>query len=138
MVRKSVSVLTILMYFFVTSPIGGFVNAHLNEQSTLATLIDKQISIPDRFFKLKKEMMEMNFAATAQLKAVLNPPANGKSNESKDVDKTIERVSPKDIEDALTAEADKFYEEKSKKEAPIFGEIYYSMKNFGQAYNAIK
>ncbi|HOO37815.1 MAG TPA: TRAP transporter substrate-binding protein DctP [Deltaproteobacteria bacterium] len=45
---------------------------------------------------------------------------------------------PKDIEDALVAEAAKFYEEKSKKEAPIFGEIYYSMKEFGEAYNAIK
>jgi len=45
---------------------------------------------------------------------------------------------PKDIEVALTAEADKFYEEKSKSETPIFGEIYFSMKNFGQAYNAIK
>jgi len=45
---------------------------------------------------------------------------------------------PKDIEVALTAEADKFYEEKSKSESPIFGEIYYSMKNFGEAYNAIK
>jgi hypothetical protein len=45
---------------------------------------------------------------------------------------------PKDIEVALTAEADKFYEEKSKSETPIFGEIYFSMRNFGQAYNAIK
>ena len=45
---------------------------------------------------------------------------------------------PKDIEVALTAEADKFYEEKSKSETPIFGEIYYSMKAFGEAYNAIK
>lgn len=45
---------------------------------------------------------------------------------------------PKDIESALMAEANKFYEEKAKKEAPIFGEIYYSMKEFGQAYNAIK
>ncbi len=45
---------------------------------------------------------------------------------------------PAEIEDALTAEADKFYEEKSKSEDPIFGEIYYSMKAFGEAYSAIK
>lgn len=45
---------------------------------------------------------------------------------------------PKDIEDALTAEADKFYAEKSKTEKPIFAEIYNSMKQFGEAYNAIK
>ena len=41
---------------------------------------------------------------------------------------------PKDIEDALTAEANKFYAEKSKKESPIFAEIYNSMKAFGEAY----
>ncbi len=45
---------------------------------------------------------------------------------------------PKDIEVALQAEADKFYEEKSKTEKPIFGEIYHSMKSFGDAYNATK
>ncbi|MGE4299134.1 MAG: TRAP transporter substrate-binding protein [Desulfovibrionaceae bacterium] len=45
---------------------------------------------------------------------------------------------PKDIDEALTAEANKFYEEKSKSESPIFGEIYNSMKAFGEAYNAIK
>lgn len=45
---------------------------------------------------------------------------------------------PKDIEDALSAEADKFYAEKSKSEAPIFAEIYNSMTEFGKAYNAIK
>jgi len=41
---------------------------------------------------------------------------------------------PKDIEDALTAEANKFYAEKSEKESPIFAEIYNSMKAFGEAY----
>lgn len=45
---------------------------------------------------------------------------------------------PKDIEEALVAEADKFYAEKSKTEKPIFSEIYNSMKEFGEAYNAIK
>ncbi|MEA1876361.1 MAG: TRAP transporter substrate-binding protein DctP [Bacteroidota bacterium] len=41
---------------------------------------------------------------------------------------------PQDIEDALTAEANKFYAEKSQKESPIFAEIYNSMKAFGEAY----
>lgn len=45
---------------------------------------------------------------------------------------------PKDIEEALKVEADKFYAEKSKSEKPIFAEIYNSMKNFGEAYNAIQ
>jgi len=45
---------------------------------------------------------------------------------------------PHDIETALMAEADKFYEEKSKSEKPIFGEIYHSMKAFGVAYDASK
>ncbi len=45
---------------------------------------------------------------------------------------------PKEIEDALTAEAEKFYAEKSKSEDPIFAEIYNSMTEFGKAYNAIK
>ncbi len=42
------------------------------------------------------------------------------------------------IEEALTAEAEKFYAEKSKSESPIFAEIYNSMTEFGKAYNAIK
>jgi TRAP-type mannitol/chloroaromatic compound transport system substrate-binding protein len=42
---------------------------------------------------------------------------------------------PKDIEEALNAEADKFYAEKSKKESPIFAEIYDSMTAFGKAYS---
>lgn len=45
---------------------------------------------------------------------------------------------PKEIEDALTAEADKFYAEKAANEDPIFGEIYYSMKEYGEAYMAVK
>lgn len=44
---------------------------------------------------------------------------------------------PADIDAALTKEANIFYEEKSKEETPIFGEIYHSMKQFGEAYNAI-
>jgi len=45
---------------------------------------------------------------------------------------------PTEIEEALMAEADKFYEEKSAKEGPIFGEIYYSMKEYGEAYRSVK
>ena len=41
----------------------------------------------------------------------------------------------KDIEDALNAEAAAFYKEKAAKESPIFGEIYTSMKNYGEAYS---
>ncbi len=44
---------------------------------------------------------------------------------------------PREIEVALQAEADKFYAEKSASESPIFGEIYNSMRTFGEAYNAI-
>ena len=44
---------------------------------------------------------------------------------------------PKEIEDALYAEADKFYEEKSAEEDPIFAEIYNSMKEYGESYSAI-
>ena len=45
---------------------------------------------------------------------------------------------PKVIEDAVAAEADKFYTEKSKSEKPIFGEIYESMKAYGIAYDAMQ
>ena len=44
---------------------------------------------------------------------------------------------PKEIEDALYAEADKFYEEKSAEEDPIFAEIFNSMKEYGESYSAI-
>jgi len=48
------------------------------------------------------------------------------------------RKVPKEIEVALLKAADEFYEEKSAKEAPIFGKIYRSMKEYGDAYNAMK
>lgn len=41
---------------------------------------------------------------------------------------------PADIVNALNKEANAFYEEKSKKESPIFAEIYNSMKDYGIAY----
>jgi len=46
--------------------------------------------------------------------------------------------APADIDAAITAEADKFYSEKSASEDPIFGEIYNSMRDFGISYNSMK
>ncbi len=43
-----------------------------------------------------------------------------------------------EIEDALYQAADEFYAEKSAKESPIFGEIYNSMKTYGEAYAAMR
>jgi TRAP-type mannitol/chloroaromatic compound transport system substrate-binding protein len=48
------------------------------------------------------------------------------------------RKVPQEIEDALYEEANEFYEEKAKKEDPIYGEIYYSMKRYGDSYSAMK
>ena len=45
---------------------------------------------------------------------------------------------PKAVETAVETAADGFYQEKCKKEKPIFAEIYNSMKNFGKAYNSMK
>ncbi len=45
---------------------------------------------------------------------------------------------PKEVEDAVAKAADEFYTEKSKKEKPIFAEIYNSMKNYGIAYDSMK
>ncbi|MCP5515130.1 MAG: TRAP transporter substrate-binding protein DctP [Spirochaetales bacterium] len=45
---------------------------------------------------------------------------------------------PADIENAIMAEADKFYSEKAASEKPIFGEIYNSMKAYGIAYAAMQ
>lgn len=44
---------------------------------------------------------------------------------------------PKDIEDALMAEAAAFYKEKSASEDPIFGKIYNSMNDYAAAYSAV-
>lgn len=46
------------------------------------------------------------------------------------------RHVPNDIVEALTAEADTFYAEKSAKESPIFKEIYDSMTTYRTAYAA--
>ncbi|MGC9313473.1 MAG: TRAP transporter substrate-binding protein [Sediminispirochaetaceae bacterium] len=48
------------------------------------------------------------------------------------------RKVPREIEVALLKAADEFYAEKSAEEAPIFGKIYRSMKEYGDAYNAMK
>lgn len=45
---------------------------------------------------------------------------------------------PDEVNKALSAEAAKFYEEKVANEPPIFGEIFNSMKNFGEAYDSMK
>jgi TRAP-type mannitol/chloroaromatic compound transport system substrate-binding protein len=45
---------------------------------------------------------------------------------------------PEEVNRALAAEAAKFYEEKIASEPPIFGEIYNSMKAFGEAYESMK
>lgn len=45
---------------------------------------------------------------------------------------------PKEVEDAVTEAAEKFYTEKAAKLKGIFEEIYLSMKNFGKAYDAMK
>ncbi len=42
---------------------------------------------------------------------------------------------PKEVEDAISAEAEKFYAEKAKKEAPIYKEILDSMNSFWKAYS---
>ncbi len=42
---------------------------------------------------------------------------------------------PKEVEDAISAEAEKFYAEKAKKESPIYKEILDSMNNFWKAYS---
>ena len=45
---------------------------------------------------------------------------------------------PEEVNIALAAEAAKFYEEKVANEPPIFGEIYNSMKAYGEAYDSMK
>lgn len=51
---------------------------------------------------------------------------------------TIVAKVPKEIDDAIYAQADKFYSAKSLSEKPIFAEIYNSMKDFGVAYDSMK
>lgn len=45
---------------------------------------------------------------------------------------------PEEIEIALDAAANEFYEEKSAEEDPIYGEIYNSMKDYGEKYAALR
>jgi len=45
---------------------------------------------------------------------------------------------PQPVADALNAEAAAFYAEKSKKQGPIFGKIYRSMKDYGEAYSSVQ
>lgn len=48
------------------------------------------------------------------------------------------RYVPEEVEEALLKTADEFYEEKSDEEDPIYGKIYYSMKEYGEAYDAMQ
>ena len=45
---------------------------------------------------------------------------------------------PDEVNKALAAEAAKFYEEKVASEPPIFGEIYNSMKKYGESYESMR
>jgi len=42
---------------------------------------------------------------------------------------------PKEVETAISEEAEKFYKEKAAKESPIYAEILESMNNYGKAYS---
>ena len=42
---------------------------------------------------------------------------------------------PKEVEIAISEEAEKFYKEKAAKESPIYGEILESMNSYGKAYS---
>ncbi|MFW5727520.1 MAG: TRAP transporter substrate-binding protein DctP [Spirochaetia bacterium] len=48
------------------------------------------------------------------------------------------RKVPADIEKALLKTADEFYVEKAEEHGGIYSEIYYSMKEYGEAYNNMK
>lgn len=55
-------------------------------------------------------------------------------NEFKEYGCEVYRL-PKEVEDAISEEAVKFYAEKAKKESPIYKEILDSMNNFWKAYS---
>lgn len=124
-------------------------NMHFNEVAPYVYLSPTRApSDPQVFFVNKKAWNDLPADLQAIVKGLIDKYTQAQHEylvyESvKAVDKfrgagnEVHKV-PKEIEDALVAEADKFYEEKSKSESPIFGEIYYSMKEFGKAYSAIK
>jgi len=124
-------------------------NMHFNEVAKYVYLSPTRApSDPQVIFVNKKAFEELPPDLQATVKAVVakytQDQHNYLVNESisavekfKEAGNEVYKV-PKDIEEALTAEADKFYAEKSQSEEPIFAEIYNSMKAFGEAYNAIK
>jgi TRAP-type mannitol/chloroaromatic compound transport system substrate-binding protein len=124
-------------------------NMHFNEVAKYVYLSPTRApSDPQVIFVNKKAWEELPPDLQATVRAVVakytQDQHNYLVNESisavekfKEAGNEVYKV-PKDIEEALTAEADKFYAEKSQTEDPIFAEIYNSMKEFGEAYNAIK
>ncbi len=124
-------------------------NMHFNEVAPYVYLSPTRApSDPQVFFVNKEAFNELPADLQATVKGLIAKYTQDQHEylvyESiKAVDKFREAGNevykvPKDIEDALQAEANAFYEEKSQKESPIFGEIYHSMKAFGEAYNSIK
>lgn len=124
-------------------------NMHFNEVAPYVYLSPTRApSDPQVIFVNKKAFEELPADLQATVRAVVAKYTQDQHNYL--VNASISAVDsfkkagnevykvPKDIEDALIAEADKFYAEKSESEDPIFGEIYNSMKSFGVAYNAIK
>ena len=124
-------------------------NMHFNEVAPYVYLSPTRApSDPQVIFVNKKAFEELPADLQATVKAVVakytQDQHNFLVNESISAVEKFKKAGnevykvPKDIEEALIAEADKFYAEKSQTEEPIFAEIYNSMKNFGEAYNAIK
>lgn len=124
-------------------------NMHFNEVAKYVYLSPARApSDPQVFFVNKKAWAELPDDLKTIVQAVIDKHTQAQHeylvHESiKAVDKFREagnevRKVPAEIEEALFAEANAFYEEKAKKEAPIYGEIYYSMKQYGEAYAAMK
>jgi len=122
---------------------------HFNEVAKYVYLSPARApSDPQVFFVNKKAWAELPEDLKTIVQAVIDKHTQAQHeylvHESiKAVDKFREagnevRKVPVEIEEALFAEANAFYEEKAKKEDPIYGEIYYSMKAYGEAYSAIK
>lgn len=95
----------------------------------------------DAFNELPEDLQEIVVAQVNKYTQLQHEYLVYKSVESiekfKDAGVEVFKVSS-EIEEALLAEADKFYEEKSKKEDEIFGKIYQSMKAYGEAYNSLR
>jgi len=95
----------------------------------------------DAFNELPEDLQEIVVAQVNRYTQLQHEYLVYKSVESiekfKDAGVEVFKVS-EEIENALLAEADAFYEEKSKEEDEIFGKIYRSMKEYGDAYNSLR